>query len=151
MQAARYLLQTIDRPAHFIRYFRCLVQLKASIGGEDFFHFICNPTRKNMAMFNPAHPGELIRETIDGIATETGKRLTVSAIAQGLGTTRKTLSAIINGKQSVTPEMALRLAAAFSNTSPEFWLRVQDNYDLFLAKNKVDTKNVRVFWKVAVL
>jgi addiction module HigA family antidote len=104
-----------------------------------------------MAMFNPAHPGELIRETIDGIAEETGKRLTVEDVARGRGTTRKTLSAIINGKQSVTPEMALRLAAAFNNTSPEFWLRVQDNYDLFLAKNKVDTKNVKVFWKAAVL
>jgi|SRR6185312_15929239 len=104
-----------------------------------------------MAMFNPAHPGELIRETIDGIAEETGTRLTVEEVARGLGTTRKTLSAIINGKQSVTPEMALRLAASFNNTTPEFWLRVQDNYDLFLAKKRVDTKNVRVFWKAAVL
>jgi len=104
-----------------------------------------------MAMFNPAHPGELIRETIDGIAEETGTRLTVEEVARGLATTRKTLSAIINGKQSVTPEMALRLAASFNNTTPEFWLRVQDNYDLFLAKKRVDTKNVRVFWKAAVL
>jgi len=104
-----------------------------------------------MAMFNPAHPGELIRETIDGIAEETGTRLTVEEVARGLGTTRKTLSAIINGKQSVTPEMALRLAASFNNTTPEFWLRIQDNYDLFFAKKRVDTKNVRVFWKVAVL
>ena len=103
-----------------------------------------------MAMFNPAHPGELIRETIDGIAEETGKRLKVEEVARGLGTTRKTLSAIINGKQSVTPEMALRLAASFNNTTPEFWLGVQDNYDLFLAKKRVDTKNVRVFWKAAV-
>jgi len=104
-----------------------------------------------MAMFNPPRPGELIRETIDGVAEETGKKLTVEEVVRGLGTTRNTLSAIINGKQSVTPEMALRLAAGFSNTTPEFWLRVQDNYDLFLAKNRVDTKNVRVFWKAAVL
>jgi antitoxin HigA-1 len=102
-------------------------------------------------MFNPAHPGELIRETIDGIAEETGKKLTVGEVAQGLGTTRKTLSAIINGKQGVTPEMALKLAAAFGNTTPEFWLQVQDNYDLFLAKRNVDTKNIRIFWKAAVL
>src|SRR5271165_5527659 len=104
-----------------------------------------------MAMFNPPRPGELIRETIDGVSEETGKKLTVEEVVRGLGTTRNTLSAIINGKQSVTPEMALRLAAGFSNTTPEFWLRVQDNYDLFLAKNRVDTKNVRVFWKAAVL
>lgn len=73
------------------------------------------------------------------------KRLTVEEVAQGLGTTRKALSAIINGKQSVTPEMALKLAAAFSNTIPEFWLQAQDSYDLFLAKKNVDTKNIRVF------
>ena len=102
-------------------------------------------------MFNPAHPGELIRETIDGIIEETGTKLSVEEVAKGLGTTRKTLSAIINGKQSVTPEMAIKLATGFANTTPEFWLQVQGSYNLFLAKKKVDTKNIRVFWKAAVL
>lgn len=104
-----------------------------------------------MAMFNPAHPGELIRETIDGIIEETGTKLSVEEVAKGLGTTRKTLSAIINGKQSVTPEMAIKLSTGFANTTPEFWLQVQDNYNLFLAKQKVDTTNIKVFWKAAVL
>ncbi|MEJ5962907.1 HigA family addiction module antitoxin [Pedobacter immunditicola] len=104
-----------------------------------------------MAMFSPAHPGELIRETIDGITEETGNKLSVEEVAKGLGTTRKTLSAIINGKQSVTPEMAIKLATGFSNTTPEFWLQVQDNYNLFQARKKVDTKSIRVFWKAAVL
>jgi addiction module HigA family antidote len=102
-------------------------------------------------MFNPAHPGELIKETIAGIAEETGKKLSVEEVANGLGTTRKTLSAIINGKQNVTPEMAIKLAIGFSNTTPEFWLQVQDNYNLFQAKKKVDTKNIKVFWKAAAL
>jgi addiction module HigA family antidote len=104
-----------------------------------------------MAMFNPAHPGELIRETIDGISEETGKKLSVEEVATGLGTTRKTLSAIINGRQSVSPEMAIKLATGFSNTTPEFWLQVQDNFNLFLARKKVDTKKIKVFWKAAVL
>lgn len=104
-----------------------------------------------MPMFDPAHPGELIRETIEGLREETGKKLTIEEVAQGLGTTRKTLSAIINGKQSVTPEMALRLEAAFTNTSAEFWLKVQENYDLAQARKKVNTTNVRVFWKPATL
>ena len=102
-------------------------------------------------MYNPAHPGELIRETIDGISQETGKKLSVEEVAKGLGTTRKTLSAIINGKQAVTPEMAIKLATSFSNTTPEFWLQVQANFNLFGARKKVDTKNIRVFWKAAVL
>ena len=102
-------------------------------------------------MFNPAHPGELIRETIDGIAEETGKKLSIQKVATGLDTTRKTLSAIINGKQAVTPEMAIKLATGFNNTTPEFWLQVQDNFNLFIARKKVNTKKIKVFWKAAVL
>ena len=100
-----------------------------------------------MALFDPAHPGELIRETLSGIREETGKKLTVAEVAAGLGTTRKTLSAIINGKQRVTPEMAIRLSVAFANTTPEFWLTVQENYDLALARKKVDTSTIQTFWQ----
>jgi addiction module HigA family antidote len=102
-----------------------------------------------MQMFDPAHPGELIRETLEGLQEETGKRLTVEQVAIGLGTTRKTLSAIINCKQSVSPEMALRLSKAF-NTSPEFWLHAQENYDLAQARKKVNIKEVTVFWQPKV-
>lgn len=98
-----------------------------------------------MQMFDPAHPGELIRETLEGLREETGNKLTVEEIATGLGTTRKTLSAIINGKQSVSPEMALRLSTAF-NTTAEFWLHAQENYDLAQARKRVDVKQVKVFW-----
>lgn len=98
-----------------------------------------------MYMFDPAHPGELIRETLDGIQEETGKKLTVEQVATGLGTTRKTLSAIINGKQGISPEMALRLSKGF-NTTAEFWLHAQENYDLAKARKKVDIKEVKVFW-----
>lgn len=98
-------------------------------------------------MFNPSHPGELIRETIEGLRQETGERLPIAEIAAGLGITRKTLSGIINGKQSITPVMAIRLAAAFANTTAEFWLRVQENYDLAQARKKVNTDSIRVFWQ----
>lgn len=102
-----------------------------------------------MEMFDPAHPGELIRETMQGIQEETGQKLTVLQVATGLGTTRKTLSAIINGKQGVTPEMALRLAKAF-NTTAEFWLHAQKVYDLAQARKRVDVKEVKVFWQPQV-
>ncbi len=102
-----------------------------------------------MAMFHPAHPGELIRETIEALREETGQALTIQEVADGLQTTRKTLSAIINGKQAGTTEMAIKLAAAFNNTTPEFWLRVQNNFDLALAKGNVNTKGIRIFWKPA--
>lgn len=99
-----------------------------------------------MVMFDPAHPGELILETIEGLREETAQQLTITEIAKGLQTTRKTLSAIINGKQGISPEMALKLSASFTNTTPEFWLRVQESYDLAQARKRVDTKDVRVFW-----
>jgi addiction module HigA family antidote len=102
-----------------------------------------------MNMHNPAHPGELIRETIDGIREETGKRLTIEEVAAGLETTRANLSRLINGKQSVTPEMAIKLAASFTNTTAEFWLRVQENYDLFQARKEVNIEKIRVFWPLA--
>ncbi|MCO5948277.1 HigA family addiction module antitoxin [Mucilaginibacter flavidus] len=100
-------------------------------------------------MFDPAHPGELIRETLDGLREESKKKLTIEQVATGLGTTRKTLLAIINGKQSVSPEMALRLSKGF-NTSPEFWLHAQENYDLAQARKKIDIKHVKVFWEPKV-
>lgn len=102
-----------------------------------------------MPLFDPAHPGALIRETLEGIFEETGKKLTVAEVATGLGTTRKTLSAIINGKQSITPEMAIRLATGFANTTPEFWSTVQENYDLAQARRSVDTSAVTDLRKLA--
>lgn len=100
-----------------------------------------------MTMYNPAHPGELIRETIEALREETGRSLTIEEVATGLATTRKTLSSIINGKQSVSPEMAVKLATAFKNTTPEFWLSVQNNYNLAKARKKVRTNRIKVFWK----
>jgi antitoxin HigA-1 len=100
-----------------------------------------------MPMFDPAHPGEVIRDTIEGLTEEHGHKYTVEEIATGLGTSRKTLSLLINCKQSVSPEMAMRLAVAFQNTTPEFWLRLQENYDLAQARRRVSTEHVRVFWK----
>lgn len=102
-----------------------------------------------MPMFNPSHPGDLIRETIEGLREETGEKLTLEEVAKGLCTTRKTLSAILNKRQGVTPEMALRLAAAFRNTTAEFWLTVQERYDLALARQRISVANVRVFWEPA--
>ncbi len=58
--------------------------------------------------------------------------LTISALAEILGVPRKTLSKITNEGGAVTPDMALRLSKAF-NTTAEFWLNLQRNYDLFKA------------------
>ncbi len=81
-------------------------------------------------MFNPVHPGEVIRE----LCLEP-LNLTVTEAAKGLGVTRKTLSELLNGHSRISPEMAIRLSIAF-NTSAESWMNQQAKYDLWLAEKK---------------
>ncbi len=89
-----------------------------------------------MQMHNPPHPGEVIR----GLCLEP-LEISVTDAAEALGVARKTLSAILNGRAGISPEMALRLSIAF-NTSPESWMNQQIQYDLWLAKK--DKKRLRV-------
>jgi antitoxin HigA-1 len=78
----------------------------------------------------PTHPGEILREDI---IKPLG--LTVTDAAKRLGVTRKTLSALINCKASMSPKMAVRVARA-TKTSPESWLYMQAKLDLWLAEQK---------------
>lgn len=80
-------------------------------------------------MFNPSHPGDLIRESIDGLREETGQPLSLADVAERLGTTPGTLAAILDRHQPVTPALAPRLAALVPNTTAAFWLTVQERYD----------------------
>jgi addiction module HigA family antidote len=90
-----------------------------------------------MAMTDPCHPGEIIRD-----ACLTGLGLNVTEGAAALGVTRTTLSRILNGKASISPEMAVRLSKAFGST-PAFWLRLQLNYDLARIEKKASRIRVR--------
>ena len=81
-------------------------------------------------MFNPVHPGEVIRELcLEPLG------LTVTETAKGLGVTRKALSEVLNGHSRISPEMAIRLSLAF-DTSAESWINQQAKYDLWLAEKK---------------
>ncbi|GGC08659.1 HigA family addiction module antitoxin [Dyadobacter sediminis] len=92
----------------------------------------------------PAHPGALIKETIEGLKEETGHNYTQAEIAKGLGITRKTLSNILNEHQGISSEMCVRLSEAFG-TSAEFWLDIQRNYDLWHAERTVERKTIQHF------
>ena len=90
-----------------------------------------------MAMHNPPHPGEIIKEfCIEPL------NLTVTKSAESLGVSRKTLSMLLNGKSGISPEMSLRLSKVFGR-SPEGWLRLQLQYDLWRAKQNVDIKHLK--------
>jgi addiction module HigA family antidote len=80
----------------------------------------------------PVHPGSIIKQHyLDPLA------ITIAQAAATLGISRKTLSKIINGHGAVTPDMALRLSTAF-RTTPELWLNLQRNYDLWHAAHQSD-------------
>ena len=89
-----------------------------------------------MRMHNPPHPGEVLRELcLEPLG------LTVTSAAEALGVSRKTLSAILNERAGISPEMAIRLSKAFG-TSAESWLNQQVQYDLWLAEQ--NAKNIKV-------
>lgn len=83
-----------------------------------------------MRIHNPPHPGEVIKTLcIEPLG------VTVTQAAEALGVSRKTLSAILNGRAGITPEMAMRLSIAFG-TSSESWLNQQTQYDLWHAEKR---------------
>ena len=79
-------------------------------------------------MYNPAHPGELLREWIP-------EGMTVTEAAVQLGVSRVMLSKILNGKAGVTADMALRLSA-WLDTTPEVWIETQSAWDLWQAEQR---------------
>lgn len=92
-----------------------------------------------MPMKNPPHPGEIIRDLyLEPLG------LTVTAAANGLGVTRKTLSLLLNGHAGISPEMAIRLAQGFGR-SPESWLQLQMQYDLAQARLRTENLQIRSF------
>src|ERR1019366_5095439 len=80
-----------------------------------------------MSMFNPPHPGLVLREYLGKSA--------VSTAAEHLGVSRVTLSRVLNGRAGVSADLALRLADAFG-TSPELWAGMQSQYDLWVASRR---------------
>ena len=90
-----------------------------------------------MSMHNPPHPGEFIREVYI-------KQFNISVrkVADKLKVSPSNFTRLINGDSHVTPEMALRLSKTLGR-SPESWLTMQDNFDLWQAKKKVNLKDVQ--------
>lgn len=89
-----------------------------------------------MAMHNPPHPGDFIYSTYMepfGVSCRN--------LAKHLDVAASTLNRIIKGQSGISPEMSLRLSKALGR-SPESWLSMQDNYDLWQAKKQIKLGNV---------
>lgn len=81
-----------------------------------------------MEMFNPPHPGEVLREYLP-------EGMQVTEAAQKLGVSRVTLSRVLNGRASISADMALRLEVALG-TGAGMWIGMQADYDLSQARQK---------------
>lgn len=96
-----------------------------------------------MSMFNPPHPGEFIREVyLDTLG------ISARTVAAALKVAPSTFTRILNGKSSITPEMALRLSKALGRT-PESWLAMQNSYDLWQMRQSINMDEVEKLELVA--
>lgn len=89
---------------------------------------------------SPVHPGEILREEY---LKERG--LSITELANGIGVTRPNLSAIVNERAGISPEMAVKFSEAFGNTS-QFWINLQKNYELWHAERKVNRSEIKHFY-----
>jgi addiction module HigA family antidote len=81
-------------------------------------------------MYNPPHPGRIVRqECIEPL------RLSIAEAARALGVTRQTVDRLVNERCGISPEMALRLEAAFGGDATT-WLEMQSAYDLAQARRR---------------
>lgn len=89
-----------------------------------------------MNMYDPPHPGEFIQEVyLDEL------RVSARTVAAKLKVSPSTFTRLLNGASSVTPEMALRLSKTLGRT-PESWLAMQNNYDLWQLRQRLNMDEV---------
>lgn len=93
-----------------------------------------------MNMFNPAHPGEVLREYMP-------ENMNVTEAAQRLCVSRQELSALLNGHTDISAEMDLRLADALGTTQG-FWMNLQVQHDLWDARRNKKRVKIKPFPKV---
>lgn len=89
-----------------------------------------------MKMHNPPHPGEVI----EGLYLEPFN-VSARAIAAQLGVSPSTFARVVKGKSAVSPDMAIRLSKVLGR-SPESWLQLQINYDLWVAAQQNPHNNL---------
>ncbi len=88
-----------------------------------------------MPMKYPPHPSGVVKDCLEELG------LSVTGAARVLNVPRSTLSRLLNGHSAISPEMALRLSAAFGST-PEMWLRMQAAFDLAQARERAGLLNM---------
>ncbi|MCT8345158.1 HigA family addiction module antidote protein [Photorhabdus kleinii] len=86
-------------------------------------------------MYNPPHPGILVKEAMEAL------NLSARGLAKVLGVAPSTVQRLVVGKSDVSPEMALKLSAVIGS-SPQVWMGMQVDYDLWQAKQHIDVSHL---------
>lgn len=91
-------------------------------------------------MHNPLHPGETLSELY-----LQPLELSITGAAKALNMTRAALSEVVNGRRSVSPKVAIKLAKAFGG-SAESWIKQQAMYDLWQEQQAYDAQEITVLY-----
>jgi addiction module HigA family antidote len=90
-----------------------------------------------MRMFNPPHPGRILKEALEHIP------ITVTQFAAHIGVSRVALSRVVNCRAGFTPEMSLKVSEALGQGTSGIWFRMQNTHDLWQAEHVRKRKKVR--------
>jgi addiction module HigA family antidote len=91
----------------------------------------------------PVHPGEILKEEF-----MEPRGLSITELAKGIGISRTNLSHVVNQHAGISTELAIKLSEAFG-TTPQFWITLQQNFDLWFAEKKIDRKAITHFRTIA--
>jgi addiction module HigA family antidote len=78
-------------------------------------------------MFNPPHPGRIVKEALEAIP------MTVTDFASHIGVSRVALSRVLNGHAGITPEMSIKISQAFGQGQADVWFLMQNDHDFWQA------------------
>ena len=96
-----------------------------------------------MEMYNPPHPGEVLKDALEGIP------MTVTAFAKHIGVSRVQLSRVINGHAAIIAELSMKLSEAFEQGQPNIWFKMQNKYDFWQAAHAKRKRVKAIVMKLA--
>ena len=94
-------------------------------------------------MFNPPHPGSILFEELECLG------VSAREFAHNLGVSPSSITRILNESSPITPEMAVRLAAALPGPKAQTWLDLQSDYDLWQAEQRIDVSHIQRYPETA--
>lgn len=92
-----------------------------------------------MRMYNPPHPGSLLKEALEEL------HVSARGFAEHIGVAPSTVTRVLNEKGPMTPEMAVKVSAAIPGPRADTWLAMQAQYDGWQAEKRVSTKGIAMY------